>query len=593
MASSASSIRLQLHPCDVWLDALADDAREHAEAPDSDHLQAHEFPVATRLGKMTLWFNRERHAGPDDHYIGCYLERDREKDRADKGGADDADDDAPAADLCYAIVVRAVKGDERHDLGAIGGKVPSDAWVSGDGWGSPKMFTWSMLRTAVLNGFAPRATIVAFSGRLQIGADDRLRVACTEPSAAARSGQLNGPFSDVTVKATGGGFRAHRLVLAAASPVFDNMLRGVNDRPPAEIELQDTDVTSAELLMNHIYGNDIEVPLSCAIQLYDVANRYQVKSDLTWQLRLWLSAADIQPAVLCQLLPLAHRICPQACSAGMYKQAAKMLPTITLLPGYSGYWPVDLVGEVVSRAPLLPGFNAAAAWITAQPKPSGKAAAGAAAAPSPHWDSLLSVLPWPRATQEDLREIRTHEASSLVPGLHDKLWEALDSLCTRQVATAAALRKQLGSKTAGAAAASAGAADDAASEASDDSDGSGGGPGRRDAGDAPTGLQQRLSFLVQAAAPKGAAAFAAVAALTRRLSGWRAAEEESESEEYSESEEAEESEEESEEEEDRHKGKKGKGKSSKSRKEEEEREKAAAAAAAAKKKSSSKSKRHK
>lgn len=241
-----AAYRFQLQPSDVWLDALVADAVSMEAAPDGDILQSHEFTLSTRIGTLNLWFNRERKAGPNDYYVGCYLERDHDEHRAattgkgpgamlakgvlgklaarkpappppedDEDDSEDADDDGDAAsgdaddvtgdaagdaaaaaaapasprspassrspaspragavalkasgqDLCYAIVVRAIKGDETRELGSVGGKVPADAWASGDGWGSPKMFTWGDLRRAVLEGFSVCATAVAQSCKM-------------------------------------------------------------------------------------------------------------------------------------------------------------------------------------------------------------------------------------------------------------------------------------------------------------------------------------------------------------------------------------------------------------------------------------------
>lgn len=160
-----------------------------------------------------------------------------------------------------------------------------------------------------------------------------------------------------------------------------------------EIELVDADVATAELLLNHVYGNEIEVPLSEALRLLDLASRLQVKSHLVWHLRLWLSIIDVQPDVLCSLLPEARRACPEACNASLYRQAAKCVSAISILPAFAGYWPLELVVEVVSRAAPLAGFQAAVAWVEGQPKPAGEGSS------SPYWETLLPAIAWPRATQ--------------------------------------------------------------------------------------------------------------------------------------------------------------------------------------------------
>ncbi|KAI8464062.1 MAG: hypothetical protein J3K34DRAFT_441794 [Monoraphidium minutum] len=426
--------------------------------------------------------------------------------------------------MCYLIEVRAVKGDEVLELGCSGGRVPPQAWRSGDGWGSPKILKWSELRAAVLAGFTPTATVALLPGRPCAGPGARL-FESAPPSAAPRgaAGMLNGPYTDVAVLAAGGAFRAHRLVLAVASPVLQELLNETAYHPAAvEIEMQDASYAVAELLLNYIYGNAIEVPLPLALPLLELAARLRLRGDLGRRLRLWLSAIDVAPASLAALLPAAHRGARPACEASLYRQAARALPQIAQTPGFASEWPADVLAEVLARAPPAGGFAAAAAWLTA---PGGAAAAAGPGGAAPLWGQLLASVRWDRATQAELRQIRVAGAAlpGGAPGLDAALWGALDGLCSRG---AAAVDRLLRRAAGGAAVADAlgegmvasdgalasewdasGSDDDSASGSDSGSERGGGGPGR-----VGSGAGRRTSMLVKALANLHPSA------LTRRIS---------------------------------------------------------------------------
>jgi hypothetical protein len=119
----------------------------------------------------------------------------------------------------------------------------------------------------------------------------------------------DGRFSDALLRCGASEFPAHRVVLAAASPVLDRMLSGdafVESRT-AEVTLQEAEPAAVDLLLSHMYGGAIDVPLPLVPQLYGLADQYQVRSDLAGQLLAWLAAARLVPGALCGMLPAAHR----------------------------------------------------------------------------------------------------------------------------------------------------------------------------------------------------------------------------------------------------------------------------------------------
>ena len=154
-----------------------------------------------------------------------------------------------------------------------------------------------------------------------LAADAALCVAWP-PGAVSVQELLGGPFSDVAIVCGGRRFDASRAVLATASPVFHRMLAsGMAEGGGApEVEIKEADPAALELLLQHAYGAAVDVPLALAPQLYGLADRFQMRTDLAEQLLLWLSTVDVQPAVLCELVPAAHTLCPAACRANLYRR---------------------------------------------------------------------------------------------------------------------------------------------------------------------------------------------------------------------------------------------------------------------------------
>ena len=232
---------------------------------------------------------------------------------------------------------------------------------------------------------------------------------------------LDGRFTDVAVTAGARTFRAHRIVLAAASPVFLGMLDGaMREAREAAVELVGADAGAVELLLRHLYGGAIEVPVSLALQLYALADQYQVAGGLQQRLRLWLMALRLAPEALCALVPAARTLSPASYWRSLRFQAAETLDQLSPLPGFAG-WPLDAVVEVMESAGALPAFNAAVAWVEAQPQPAERR--------QDSWPRLLDAMPWAIASSSDLRAMQQHASAGTVPGLQVLLLEASLSLC--------------------------------------------------------------------------------------------------------------------------------------------------------------------
>ena len=348
---------MELQPTTLALDALADAARRHAEAPDNPCFA---YPFESPLGPCCVAFVPEGLVdGGRDRWLACHLHWSGPK-------------EAAPADVSCAFELAAVQDSSSSELLGGRGCCVGANWQKGFGPGTTRLREWSRLRRPVLDGCSLRVTVVVlapshapatFNTALRIQSNLR----DTMPTIGAL---LDGPFTDVAVTAGGRTFRAHRVVLAAASPVFLGMLDGdMREAREAAVELVGADAGAVELLLRHLYSSAIEVPLSTALQLYALADQYQVAGGLQQRLRLWLMALQLAPEALCELVPMARTLCPGAWH-GLRFQAAKNIEQLSPLPAFAG-WPLDAVAEMMARAYPLPAFNATVAWMAAaQPQPA-------------------------------------------------------------------------------------------------------------------------------------------------------------------------------------------------------------------------------
>ncbi|GBF95390.1 hypothetical protein Rsub_08352 [Raphidocelis subcapitata] len=399
-----------------WAEASSSELRairQHASAARVPGLEGRLLDayddLCTRLEQQPAIDIEEPVDGGDDRWMGGFLHWSGD------------DEDAPA-DVPFAFELAAVKeGGARQLLGCFGTSV-SDAWKKGQGQGTADLCKWSELRGAVLGGCSLQMAVVVLPpSSAAATSDTALHVSDSRDSALTAIGpMLDGPFTDMAVTAGGRTFRTHRVVLAAASPVFLSMLDGaMREAREAVVELVDADAGVVELLLRHVYGCAIEVPVSLALQLYALADQYQLAGGLQQRLRLWLAALRLAPEALVELVPAARTLCPAAWDGGLCQQAASVLSQLSPLPAFAG-WPVDSVVEVMEDAVPLTAFNAAAAWMEAQPRPAKRRNV---------WPRLLNAVPWARASGSDLRAIRQHASAGRVPGLEGRVSEAALRLC--------------------------------------------------------------------------------------------------------------------------------------------------------------------
>jgi hypothetical protein len=297
------------------------------------------------------------------------------------------------------------------------------------------------LQRAAAEGFRLHAALGVLNHSRPFGAADAF--AFPGPKAAFSLAPLRGgPFSDAVVRAGGAEFPVHRVVLAAASPVFESMLVGSDFREArdAAVDLPAAGAGAVGRLLAHVYGEDVEVRLAHLVEQYALVDQYQLRSDLAWQLLLALCTARVEPAALCALLPAAHAACAVACEASLYGQAAAALAEVRKDAAGFASWPLGCVAAVLEHAPAAEAFAAAAAWMAAQPPSPGLA--------ERCWPDLLGAIRWHEASVADLREVwQRGGAAGTVPGLADRLVLVLMASCERAERAAAAQRAVASAQT--------------------------------------------------------------------------------------------------------------------------------------------------
>jgi hypothetical protein len=300
-------------------------------------------------------------------------------------------------DLAAAeIVVIDRRGHVRATPGVVWG------WAEGDlGWMTAGSFDWEVLRSAVADGCSVTAFVgVLKHGSGRLGLNSTIPVDGGQPNTMPGGGALlGGPFSDVAVTAGGRTFPAHRVVLAAASPAFLGMLDGgMREAREAAVELRDADPAVVELLLRHIYGGAMEVPLPLALPLCALADQYQLSSGLQRQLRLWLLAARLDTELACSLLPTAQTIAP-AVAVRLERDVSQALQR---MPEHFAMlaWPLGVLVGIISgvKSPYH-AFAAAAVWVEGLGRAAGPVAARVYEPPEvrrQHWPALLAAMPWHR-----------------------------------------------------------------------------------------------------------------------------------------------------------------------------------------------------
>jgi hypothetical protein len=325
----------------------------------------------------------------------------------------------------FEVVAVDLQGYHRATVGlAWTGEWPEQD--SENGWNGRGILLRSELDAAVKAGYS----LIANGGGVRYGAGhlclgSTLTVNGGLPNTLPGGGaMLDGPFSDATFIAGGRTFRAHRIVLAAASPVFLRMLDG---------GMREALEAAVELLLRHIYGAAIEVPLPLALPLYALADQYQLSSGLQQQLRLWLLAARLTTEAICTLLPVAWTVC-RPVSMRLKADAIEALGKLEGLeqvPPSIAAWPFDVLrGVVYSISIPYWAFATAAVWVEGLPNCSAEAAAAptgeeAAGNRRDRWPELLGAMRWHNMDSAEYKLFRRHPAAPAVPGLLERLADTM------------------------------------------------------------------------------------------------------------------------------------------------------------------------
>jgi hypothetical protein len=304
------------------------------------------------------------------------------------------------------------------------------------------IFSLREMREAAAQGFKLRI-VVCLQKAQPLQLDDCLSVPAADGHYAEYSSSLGGPFSDAVVRAGGREWAVHRVVLAAASPVFRAMLgeAAMVEGRTATIELRDVeDPAVVDLLLQNIYGAAIEVPLRLAPLLYKLAEQYMLKTGLDWRLVSLLSTVPLEVGTLGALLPLAISACPEVCGYNFYHQAADHL--IDLEPDCLANWTLDsLYRTLICCRSSVAKLRAALGWLDGQQLPARDRAG--------KWAELLDIVDLGRDTPAGLREVQAaigadaRFSEAAAPGLRAALMEAVLKLCDQQQADLAAAEAAL------------------------------------------------------------------------------------------------------------------------------------------------------
>lgn len=158
--------------------------------------------------------------------------------------------------------------------------------------------------------------------------------------------------------------------------IFLSMFSGdMQEGRTAEMEVKETVREAVELLLTHMYGDEVEVPLSLALQLHALPDRYQLKSDLTQQQRWWLGTVRMEPVALFELLPAAHTVCRRVCEASWYSQAAAAAGESKSFAAL-GSWQIDVVQSIMQHVSPAAAFRLAVGWVEAPLQPAAAPSCG-------------------------------------------------------------------------------------------------------------------------------------------------------------------------------------------------------------------------
>ncbi|XP_051173141.1 speckle-type POZ protein-like [Leptopilina boulardi] len=84
-------------------------------------------------------------------------------------------------------------------------------------------------------------------------------------------------LSDVSFQIENKEFPAHKIILAAASPVFEKMFtHQMKENITNNVQIEDTDPDVFKEMLNYIYMGKVENLNSMAFDLYELANKYEI-----------------------------------------------------------------------------------------------------------------------------------------------------------------------------------------------------------------------------------------------------------------------------------------------------------------------------
>eukprot|EP00878_Enallax_costatus_P005464 GHUV01005735.1.p1 GENE.GHUV01005735.1~~GHUV01005735.1.p1 ORF type:complete len:317 (+),score=90.43 GHUV01005735.1:880-1830(+) len=178
----------------------------------------------------------------------------------------------------------------------------------------------------------------------------------------------NEELSDCIVETSNGKpYQCHKVVLAAASPVFRAMFTStMTEGTSSRVHIHEVSPQAVDLLLRLIYGRPVDVPVQLCLEFFKLADQYQVKKAAD---RIATAVADaLSPEAVCELLPRACRTLGHA-AVITQKLVGRASGDIAALPEFQQFhsWDLGLLQEVLKA----PGYShrtyylllAAAKWV--------------------------------------------------------------------------------------------------------------------------------------------------------------------------------------------------------------------------------------
>ena len=89
----------------------------------------------------------------------------------------------------------------------------------------------------------------------------------------------NQAFTDVTLECQGKELKAHKLILAAASPVFEAMFKeGTKEQLNSCVIIEDIDSDIFEVFLRYLYSGEVDQLAEMYLELFAAADKYDVQS---------------------------------------------------------------------------------------------------------------------------------------------------------------------------------------------------------------------------------------------------------------------------------------------------------------------------